>query len=231
MELRCYYYIKCTFSTPNIPSKPEIHLPKIHFQYLEYIIRSPFITNSATHPIHFLLADQKCHLLWFQVFWKPWKKMCNTFSMQKPCQITKMSEEWIRNHGYFFWMTNLYLFGRHLRFVALCDVSKSVASDGPDAKTRHDDGEILSGLYEFAEDFRIASQRPVAFQGRPKCQWWGEVAKEKVRASQGQNKRISRVDSKFPRREHRVEEDRIQSRAQNHDRKIQAQEKVVRWVG
>lgn len=101
MELRCYYYIKCTFSTRNKPSKPEIHLPKIHFQYLEYI-RPPFITNSATHPIHFLLADQKCHLLWFQVFWKPWKKMCNTFSIQKPCQITKMSEEWIRNHGYFF---------------------------------------------------------------------------------------------------------------------------------
>ena len=47
------------------------------------------------------------------------------------------------------------LIGRHLRLVGLHDEPEAVARDGPDAEGGHDDGKILTGLHQTAEDFRV----------------------------------------------------------------------------
>ena len=46
------------------------------------------------------------------------------------------------------------LIGRHLRLVGLHDEPEAVARDGPDAEGGHDDGKVLAGLHELAQDVR-----------------------------------------------------------------------------
>ena len=51
--------------------------------------------------------------------------------------------------------TSLNLFCGHLRLVRLHDEPEAIAGDGPDAEGGHDDGKILTGLHQTAEDFRV----------------------------------------------------------------------------
>jgi len=49
--------------------------------------------------------------------------------------------------------------------VRLHDEPEPVAGDSPDAEGGHDDGKVLSGLHQPAQDVCVRPERPVAFQG------------------------------------------------------------------
>ncbi len=115
--------------------------------------------------------------------------------------------------------------------MSLDDVSEPITGNGANTERGHDDGEVLAGLHELAQDLGVLAERPVAFQSRPQGKGRGEVAQEEVGQGQRQDERVPRVCPQFLGRDHRDQQDRVQGRAQDHHGEVDAQEKPVDVVG
>jgi hypothetical protein len=64
------------------------------------------------------------------------------------------------------------------------------------------------------------------FACSPECERRCEVAEEEVRDGQGEDERVSRVETKLGRAEDDRQEDQVEDRAHDHDRQVQPEEKV-----
>ena len=64
------------------------------------------------------------------------------------------------------------------------------------------------------------------FACSPECERRCEVAEEEVRDGQGEDERVSRVETKLGRAEYDRQEDQVEDRAHDHDRQVQPEEKV-----
>ncbi len=86
-----------------------------------------------------------------------------------------------KSESFFTFMRfSVYLIRRHLLPVRLDDEPEPVAGDGADAEAGHEDGELLPGLDEAAQQTGILAEWPVALQGCPQRQRGGEDAEEEV---------------------------------------------------